>query len=131
MEPRKSRSRWSRRDRPPRSATERSSTMGEMSALQPGSETGARVDQLSAREPGDLQPGLPGHSLGGPQRAADKLKPETNGSDESDSLLVAMSSANAGAKRGAEGAKETGQGERVEDHRRRTLGGSIRGNRGL
>lgn len=131
MEPRKERSRWSRRDREPRKATDRSSTLGEMSDLQPGSETGARDDQLSAREPGDLQPALPGFDLGEPQREANKRNSKTQRLEESDELVLPEKSTNAGPKRGADGGKELGQRERVEDHPHRTLGRRIDGKSGL
>jgi RNA-directed DNA polymerase len=99
--------------------------------LQPGSETGACTDEFSAREPGDLQSALPGLSLGEPLREAHKLKPEKQGLEESDELVVPGKFANAGPKRGADGGKELGQGERVEDHPRRTQGRPIDGKSGL
>lgn len=131
MEPRNKRIRWGRPARAPGKATERHGAMSDASAPHPGSETGACVDQLSAREPGDLRPAPHENDSEEPRGEAQKRNPKMDRTEESDRLVVPEKEANAGPKRGAAGGNEPGQGERVEDHPRRTQGRRIDGKSGL
>lgn len=130
--------------RKPGAATEKgpdqesTDAMGESVTPPAGSETQARDEMSSAREPGELHLSLPGNKPEGTPGEPRRGTARTYGMEKSDDFIVLEKPGNsgddqpmAGVVRGAGGGKEVGQGELEAVHPHRTRSRMDGGQNGL